>query len=241
MMYNNNSAFQMRRRRSNPLPGIIVLLLLLGGIGFFGYKLQSGNVITVDSGTTLFIDSCSGFVHIHASTSSNQVIINGLGSIFTPSHRAQDSDTMVIDGCDLNMTVPASINLNINADDIEVFGVSGQMNLSTNGGPIILVQDTLKGKSALDNNGGPIIFQGAMDSAANATFSSNGGSIDISLPGDAAFQLKATGIFATVTTNIPAVANATTNTNSLDVTVGNSPRATLNLDINDSPIVLHRG
>ena len=46
MMY--NTAFQPRRRRRNPLPGIIFLLIILGGIGFFVYKWQTGNVITVD-------------------------------------------------------------------------------------------------------------------------------------------------------------------------------------------------
>ncbi len=179
MMY--NTAFQARRRRRNPLPGIIFLLILLGGIGFFVYKLQTGNVITVDSGATLFIDQCTGYVHVHASTSTNQVVLQGLGGIFVFSSRAQDSDTIIINGCDLDMTVPASINLKINADEIDVFGVSGQMTLSTNGGSIVLAQDTLKGASVLDNNGGPIIFQGSIDSASNPKFSSNGGSIDLEM------------------------------------------------------------
>ncbi|MFL5665102.1 MAG: hypothetical protein ACJ8BW_27705, partial [Ktedonobacteraceae bacterium] len=73
MMY--NSAFQARQRRRNPLPRIIFLLIILGVIGFFVYKWQTGNVITVDSQATLFIDDCTGFVHIHASTSTNQVVL----------------------------------------------------------------------------------------------------------------------------------------------------------------------
>src|SRR5579884_3378196 len=107
MMYN----VQTQRRRRNPLPGIIFLLILLGGIGFLAYRLQTGNVITVDSGTTLFVDDCTGYVHVHASTSTNQVVIQGLNSIFAPASHAQDSDTVIINGCDLDMTVPASINL----------------------------------------------------------------------------------------------------------------------------------
>ena len=129
-------------------------------------------------------------MHIHANTTSNQVVIQGLNSIFAPASHAQDSDTLIINGCDLDITVPASINLKIDADEIDVFGVSGVMNLTTNGGIIVLEQDTLKGTSVVDDNGGPMIFQGALDSTANATFSSNGGSIDISLPSDAAFHLK---------------------------------------------------
>ncbi|HLI06694.1 MAG TPA: hypothetical protein VKV40_09010 [Ktedonobacteraceae bacterium] len=243
MMYNYNVAPQTRRRRRNPLPGIIVLLLLVGGVAFFAHKVQAGNVITIDAGTTLYIADCAGYVRIHPNTSSNQVELQGLGDAFVSSQRAQDSDTMIINGCNLDMTVPASVNLNITADDIEVFGVSGQMNLSANGGPIILEQDTLKGQSKLDNNGSPIFFQGSLDSAASATFSANGGNVDISLPTNAAFHLKVSGILDTVTTNIPAVASAVAdpNNDAPDVTVGSSPRPTLTLELNDSPVILHEG
>ena len=237
MMYNSNTASQTRRRR-NPLPGIIFLLIILVGISFFIYKLQTGNVITVDSGTTLFIDQCSGYVHIHASTSTNQVVLQNLSGLFVfPSH-AQDSDTVIINGCNLDMTVPANINLNITADEIVVFGVSGQMKLTSNGGSLSLVQDTLKGTSVLDNNGGSILFQGSLANTANATLSSNGGSIDASLPGDASFHLKTTGILGTLTTNYPDI--TFTDTGVPDTTIGNSPQAILTLDVNGSAVVLHK-
>ncbi len=236
MLY--NAGLRRQQRRRNPLPRIIFLLIILGGIGFFAYKWQTGNVITVDAGTTLFIDQCTGFVHVHASSSTNQVVLQGLGGIFVPSHHAQHSDTIIIDGCDLDMTVPATINLNINADEIDVFGVSGQMNLTTNGGSIVLVQDTLKGKSVLDNNGGPTIFQGFIDQAANPTFSSNGGSLDISLPKDASFHLKTAGDIDTLTTNFPGL--AVTDNTIPDTNIGTSPQATLTLDVNGSSVILHK-
>jgi hypothetical protein len=236
MMY--NTAFQPRKQRRNLLPGVIFLLIVLGGVGFFVYKWQTGNVITVDPGTTLFIDQCTGFVHVHASTSTNQVVIEGLGGIFVPSSHAQDSDTIIINGCNLDMTVPASINLNIDADEIDVFGVSGQMNLTTNGGSIVLVQDTLKGTSVLDNNGGPILFQGSLASTTNSKFNSNGGSIDISLPNDASFHLKITGIVDTLTTNFPGITG--TKVSTTETNVGISPQATLTLDVNGSAILLHK-
>ncbi|HLZ57816.1 MAG TPA: hypothetical protein VKR06_12780 [Ktedonosporobacter sp.] len=239
MMYND--APQPRRRGGrNPLPGIIFLLIIIGGIGFFAYKLQTGNVITVDSGATLFIDQCTaGFVHIHASGSPNQVVIQGPGGLFVPSSHAQDSDTIIINGCNLDMTVPASINLNITADAIEVFGVSGQMNLSTNGGSIVLIQDTLKGKSKIDNNGGPTIFQGSIDSAASPILSSNGGTLDISVPRDATFHLKISGILETLTTNIPGLAS--TNGQLPDMNIGASSQAMLTLDVNGAQVVLRQG
>lgn len=237
MMNNSNTAYPTRQRRGC-LTGIIFLLIILVGIGFFAYKLQTGNVITVDSGATLFIDQCSGYVHIHASTSTNQVVLQNLGGLFVFSSHAQDSDTIIINGCNLDMTVPANINLNITADEIDVFGVSGQMKLTTDGGSLSLVQDTLKGTSVLDNNGGPIFFQGSLDSTANATFSSNGGSIDASLPGDASFHLKTTGILDTLTTNYPGI--TVTDTGVPDTTIGNSPQATLTLDVNGSAVILHK-
>ena len=95
------------------------------------------------------------------------------------------------------------------------------MKLTSNGGIIVLEQDTLKGTSVVDNNGGPMIFQGSLDSTANATFSSNGGSIDISLPGDAAFHLKTPGNLDTITTNFPGIVAGDSGVP--DTSVGNSP------------------
>ena len=237
MIYNSNVPFLARRLRSC-LGGLIILVILLGVAGFLIYRLHTGNVITVDSGATLFVEDCTGYVHIHASDSPNQVVLQGLSGLFVFPTHAQDSDTIIINGCDLDMTVPANINLNITADEIDVFGVTGQMKLSTNGGAISLVQDTLKGASVLDNNGGPILFQGSFATAANPTFSSNGGSIDISLPGDASFQLKTTGILGTLTTNYTGI--TVTDTGIQDTNIGNSPQATLTLDVNDSAVILHR-
>ncbi|GCE10654.1 hypothetical protein [Tengunoibacter tsumagoiensis] len=231
-----NSFMTPYRRRRFRWGRWLFLLLLIGAGSFFFYKWQTGNVITVDPGTTLYIDECDGYVHIHPNSSTNQVILQGLGSMFVSSHHALDSNTMIINGCDLDMTVPSSINLKINASEIDVFGVSGQMNLDCNGGPINLIQTTLTGKSLIENNGGSIVFLGGFDAGSLPTFSSNGGTLDVSLKKDAALHLKLTGILDAVSSNIPGIVSPTGIADTTDI--GSNPQSTLTLDVNGTALVL---
>src|SRR5258708_2188744 len=223
-----------KRRGCIPLPGILFALLILGGIGFFVYKAQ-GTVISMNSHPTVVVESCTGFVHIHAGNATDKVILEGVGSTFTSYTQNQDRNILVISSCDLNLSVPANTDLIVDADSIDVFGVQGQMQLTTNGGEITVVQSVLQGKSVLDNNGGPIRFRGSLDPKGASKFSSNGGMIDIALQHDASFHLDVTGIIETVVTNFPNIA---VKRSEIHADVGTAPFANLMLDVNGSTIVL---
>jgi len=224
----------VQRRGCNPLPSIIFALLILGGIGFFVYKAQ-GTIISMNPHPTVVVESCSGFVHIHAGNASDKVILEGVGSTFTSYNQNQDRNILVISSCDLNLSVPVNTDLIVDASSIDVFGVQGQMQLTTNGGEITVVQSVLQGKSVLDNNGGPIRFSGSLDPKGASKFSSNGGMIDVSLQHNASFHLDVTGIIETIVTNFPHIP---VKRSEIHADVGTSPFANLTLEVNGSTIVL---
>jgi hypothetical protein len=226
------------RRRSNPVLRVIITLLILGGIAFFVYRAQMDTVISVGTHPTIIVEDCLGFVHVHAGPVNNEVILQGPWTLFTSYSQDKASNTVNINGCDLNIAVPANTDVKINADSIDVTGVSGQMSLTTNGGSITMQQDTLQGQSTLDNNGGPIRFSGSLDPRGTSKFSSNGGLIDITLTSSPSFHLDVTGILNTVTTDFPGIQ---VQSDEVHANVGQPPYATLSLQVNDSPIVLHKG
>ena len=226
-----------RRRRRTVLP-VIITLLILGGIAFFVYRAQMDTVITVGTHPTVIIEDCLGFVHVHAGPVSNEVILQGPWTLFTPYSQDKASNTININSCDLNIAVPANTDIKIDANAIDVTGVSGQMSLTTNGGSITLQQDTLQGQSTLDDNGGPIRYSGSLDPRGTSKFSSNGGLIDITLASNSSFHLDVTGILNTVTTDFPGIQ---VQSDEVHGNVGQPPYATLSLQVNGSPIVLHKG
>jgi hypothetical protein len=234
-MYYN---YPVRRRRRHPVLRLIITLLILGGIAFFVYRSQMDTVISVGTHPTIIIEDCLGFVHVHAGPASNEVVLQGPWTLFTPYSQDKASNTVNINGCDLNIAVPANTDVKIDADTIDVLGVSGQMSLTTNGGSITLLHDTLQGQSTLDNNGGPIRYSGLLDPRGTSKFSSNGGLLDITLTGNPSFHLDVTGILNTITTDFPTIH---VQSDEVHANVGQPPYATLSLQVNGSPIVLHKG
>jgi hypothetical protein len=176
-------------------------------------------------------------VQVRAGTANNQVVLQQGWAPFVFYSLDQGSNTITTDSCDLTIIVPPTTDVKIDADTIDIFGVTGQFALTTNGGSITLAQDTLTGQSTLDNNGGPITFQGALAANEQATFDANGGLIDLTLPGSASFRLNVTGILGTITSEFPEIQASQVDTH---VNVGSSPTAQLTLSVNGTPVVIHK-
>ena len=239
-MYQNQ--FNSVQRRRHPVRRFITSLLflgiLLGVLGFIVYRAQNGTSVTVGPHPTVIINDCTGSVHVRAGSANNQVILQQGWAPFVFYSLDQSSNTLTVDACDLTIIVPPTTDVKISADTlIDILGVTGQFSLTSNGGSISLVQDTLTGQSSLDNNGGPITFQGALSPQTQTTFDENGGLIDLTLPGNASFHLNVTGIQGTVTSEFPEVQASQ---NDIHTNVGSSPSAQLTLSVNDTPIVLHK-
>ena len=269
---------------------LILVLVVSLGIGLFIYAFKSFSIPTLYTGTsssgsqaqvsntvtftvstqpTIIINNSTGFVHIHAGKDATHVIAGVVNPQFgssSPSFTQSNGGSVLtynegdISADGLDLTVPQTTNLQIESEDIEVTGVSGQMSLTASSGAIKLIQCTLSGQSKLDsngdpifaledslggqvtvnNNGGPITFSGVITSNGKYTFDNNGGGIDITLPRNAIFHLDVTGIIDAFASDFPGIAAPDANSGEIHQDVGRSPSAVLSLSINGGPVILHQ-
>ncbi len=149
-------------------------------------------------------------------------------------------DLTNLETVDVLVIVPAESDLNIttNGDDITVKGVTGQQNLSSNAGSLRVSQDTLTGKSVLDTNGGIITFSGALDRQSNDHFSTNPGSITITLPASAAFHADVSNNGGVIQSAFPQVV---VSGDEAPGDVGKAPFVRLEVDSNGGTIQLKKG
>lgn len=231
---------------------------------------QVSDITTIPASAhpTIIVNSGSGFVHIHAGTDAHHIIAGIINPPFdtsSPSYTSSTGNQIITfddtsSGDGLDLTVPTTTDLQIDSDGIEVVGVIGQMALTSpsgaitllqstvsgqskldnNGGPIFALEDSLSGQVTMSSNGGPITFGGVIAPNGKYTFSSNGSSIDITLPRTAIFHLDVSGIVEAFTTDFPGVSAPDATSGELHQNIGRSPNATLSLDINGGPIVLHK-
>ena len=237
--YRNRSGL---RRARGCVSGILVLLVILGGVIFLVARARSGVTVSVGAHPTIIGTECDGTLTVFAGP-ANQVTLWG---IFPMYNQDSASNTITLNSCDggMTLTVPAETNITLdtNAGNILVFGVSGTMDLSSNGGNITLIQSTLEGHSKVDNNGAPIIFSGNLAQGSVTDLSGNSGSIDVTLPGATSFNLEVSGIVGPFISNVPAIKITPDESSVPAVNVGSNPSyASLQLDLNDTVVLLRSG
>jgi hypothetical protein len=240
-MYNLYTARLRRRITRGCIGGLVVIVLIVGGLGFLLFRVHNGVTVSVGAHPTIIGKDCSGSIVVRAGQ-PNQVVLDGVFPLYN-----EDAAGSIIEltSCDngITMTVPPQTNLQIGiADAISVFGVRGTMNLDVNGGRITLIDCTLEGQSKLDDNGGAIIFSGDLAQGSSSDISANSGSIDTTLPSTTAFHLEISGILGPLTSNYTEISTPGTLSGSdLQADIGH-PNAgiTLKLDVNDTAMVLHK-
>lgn len=286
---NAYSPYRRRSRGRGCLVGVLVLLVVVGlGIGLFIYAFKTYNfaltpytsngsqaqvsnmvTFTVSTQPTIIINNSTGFVHIHAGKDATHVVAGVVNPQFdssSPSFTQSNGGSVLtynegdISGDGLDLTVPQTTNLQIDSDNIEVIGVSGQMSLTaasgvikviestlsgqsklgSNGDPIFALEDSFNGQVTIDNNGGPITFSGVLAPNGKYTFDNNGGVIDITLPRNAVFHLDVTGIIDAFASDFPGIAGPDANSGEIHQDVGHAPSAVLSLSINGGPVILHQ-
>ena len=250
------------------IAGLVIIALLGSGVQA-GLK----NIVNTSSEThtyvvkalpTLVLNDATGTVTIHTGGANSPVTIQAtkhsqsFGSAPTVKY-SQDGNTITAtvqnqsnnplsfatNNVDFNVTVPTNANLQIHTDTgaIDVEGVSGTMSLSTATGSITANQDALSGQSSLQTNTGDINFDGSIASSGNYKFTSDTGSVDVTLPSSPSFHVDATTDTGSINSDFTQV-----NVHEHDFTgsdahgdVGNSPSATVTLKTNTSSIDLHEG
>jgi hypothetical protein len=229
-----------RRGIGGCITGIIILLLIVGGLGFFISRVRNGVTISVGAHPTVVGNNCGGAIFVQAGP-ENQITFAG---IFPQYTQDSSTNTVEITQCNegLTITVPPETNIQMDANDkITVLGVNGTMQLSTNGSRMTLEQVTLQGQSKIDDNGGTIVFAGSIAQGSTSTISDNSGSIDMTLPASSSFHLDLTGILGPIASNFPGVQSPASETSDVQVNVGSNPSAVkLTLDLNDTDVVLSK-
>jgi hypothetical protein len=251
------------------IAGLVIIALLGSGVqaGLKSFVNISSETHTysITALPTLVLNDNTGTVTIHTGAANSPVTIQAtkhyqsFGSAPTVQY-SQDGNTINAtvqnqsnnnflsfgsDNVDFNVTLPANANLKIHTETgtIDVEGVSGNMSLTTETGSITANQDALSGQSTLQTATGSITFDGSIASGGNYLFSTNTGSVDVTLPASSSFHLDASTDTGSINSDFTQV-----NIHEHDVTgsdahgdVGNSSSATVTLKTNTGSIDLHEG
>ena len=132
---------------------------------------------------------------------------------------------------DFDITVPghADLELTTGAGDIWVTGISGQLTLRSDAGSIYVKRGLLNGNSLLQTDLGSINLHEAIDSTGTYELATGAGSVNVILPGEAAFELNASTSLGSITTKVPGMAMDYSTNRELHGTLGSPPRASLTL------------
>jgi Putative adhesin len=202
----------------------------------------------VGSQPTIVINDQQGDVHIQGGGEQNVVTIQSDGPGM-PAHIQKDINSLQINvldpaAGDITVTVPSNANLVIITDngDVNVENVSGQMTVTSGSGSIEMHKVVLTGDSTIKSGDGHITFEGQLDPNGSYQFiSTNGGSIDLTMPSDSAFHLNATTKSGNINaSDFPQVQVQQSSPGSTaHGDVGNAPRATLTITAVNGDISLN--
>lgn len=252
---------------------VLVTLLIAGGIGLVvGSVIATSSIqtrhFTVGAAPHIVVRQTVGSIHVNSAGTSDEVSVqttkwmSGMWSdpnAFRVSYaQSEDGNTVTVTvegptlssifngpGVALDLTVPSTsdLNLTMNAGDISVTGVSGQLVLLNNTGSITVREATLGAGSSLTTKTGSIVFRGSIERQGNYLFSANTGSIDVTVPSNAAFHLDASTDTGSISGDLPGVAitHNTVTGSQAHGDVGSAPSASMILRSNTGSIHLTRG
>jgi len=259
-----------RRRPWLWIIGALVIIALLGsglqaGLRSIINTSSETHTYTVSALPTLVLNDDNGTVTIHTGGANSQVTVQAtkhfqaFGGSAPAVQSSQDGNTINAtvqnqsnnfmsfgsNNVDLNVTVPANANLQIHTETgtIDVSGVSGTMSLSTATGSITANQDALSGQSTLQSNTGSITFDGSIAPGGNYQFSTDTGSVDVTLPANSSFHVDATTNTGSIDSDFSGVQVRDHDFSGSDAhgDVGNGAGTTMTLKTNTGSIDLHEG
>ncbi len=217
---------------------------------FFG-KMAPVQYSGVGIHPTIVINNPNGSIHVHsggqADTLSVQVSNPDAG---VPAIQRDSNGSFIISiansdssaGTDIEVTVAneADLALQTDAGSIDVYGVDGQMQLTSGDGSITLTQVALARDSMVKTDTGSITFEGTLNPQGTSQFETGTGTIDVALPGAASYHLHVNNKGGTFNSD-PPISLSSSNSNNIDATadVGKSPSATLTLTTDTGSIDLH--
>ncbi len=134
------------------------------------------------------------------------------------------------------------VTLTTSSGDIKASNISGVMTLSTSSGDVTASNASASGNSSFQTSSGDITYRGSLAPNGNYSFQDSSGDIDLTLPGDAAFQVvQASTDSGNIDSdfsglNILRSSSGATASGS----VGNAPSAKITLRTSSGDIHLHK-
>lgn len=215
------------------------------------HKMLGQQMFKIGNNGTLHISGNYSTININHNDDANVIqLANQFGSNSGLSTSQTDNDVFLTSssfGQSLTVNVPNSItldisgvsgsvnindvqgNINIKTDqgNVNMHGTSGQITVDTNGGSITMQDVALQGNSTLQTQNGIINFSGTLDSQGSYRMISNNGTVNVRLPGDAAF-------------NLDARAGGGVNNEFGNTTVGSDPRPSLTIQSDKGSINIQK-
>ncbi|GCE10655.1 hypothetical protein [Tengunoibacter tsumagoiensis] len=272
---------RFRRRRLNI--GCILLLLLIVGIPVLtllpfipGWSIGPTTIST--SAQPLLIVNSSRYekidlplIRIHVGSDPQKIVVQKISQ--NPIHlpwsmgidgfqQNSDHSIIILNGdpvtdsiLDIAMPANSDLNVDTNAARIDVTGLTGHLNLSSNSGSITLthchlsgasliadntglltIKDSaLNGAATIYNNTGSIVFQGSIGSSGIYSFESNTGSIDATLSKQNSFHLN---VFNNTGTNSSTDPGVNVQGKEAHLNVGTDPEAQVTFKDNTGNITI---
>lgn len=240
--------------------GILIIIALMGGGMQWRYSdggrdfstipmskhrsfMQMGPVQTFSVGIhpTIVVNYPNGDIHVHSGGNVNTVAVQvtGMGAD-APNIQQDNNGSLIITGAnsdefahtniDITVANEADLVLQTTSGDIDVQGVDGQMQLTSEDGSIILRQVALARNSVVKADSGSITFEGSLDSQGTSQFETGSGTVDVTLPSDASYHLHVFSDGGTFNSDFPLnLSSSNNNTIDAKTDVGKSPSSTLTL------------
>lgn len=244
----------------------MLLFSMIGSVvSGVGNNISETQHFMVNSNPTLVLNNDTGSIHVSGVSEGNAVTIqttkqsgpwnnpNDLKVSYTQDReantvivtvtRSNNATFFSMQNVNFAITVPsvATLQLKTNTGNIDVNGVSGQLNLASNTGSIAATNSTVHGNTQLTTNTGSITFNGSLEPKGTYNFATNTGSVDVTLPSNSAFHLDASSDTGSITTGFSQVVVQQRQSIGAEAhgDVGSAPQAVVTLKTNTGWIHLH--
>ena len=136
------------------------------------------------------------------------------------------------------------VSLTTSSGDIKASNISGEMTLSTSSGDVTADNASASGNSSFQTSSGDITYRGSLAANGNYSFQDSSGDIDLTLPGDATFQVVQastdSGDIDSDFLGVNILHNSSDSGAIASGFVGNAPYAKITLRTSSGDIHLHK-
>ncbi len=156
-------------------PGEVVQIITTSGGAFDHRPMPADGVAQQNSDGTIAVNT-----QPTDNTSLDITVPDGMNITVTDQNGSVEADG-----------VNGTLNVQTDSAPVNLNNVSGQVTINDQSGSVTLTQAQLSGQSTIVTSSGSITFAGTLDAQGAYRFQTDSGSVDVTLPANAAFNLSA--------------------------------------------------